>query len=113
MTKTMIQRSAEAWVYSGSIPASGSVTSGSIPCKGYGRIVGLIASSASSESASGLQIRQSGDLGQNYDYTTACGLSACSGSAYSIEIVGNAVEIVFKTDSQADEFRSYWHLRPI
>lgn len=111
--KTFIQRVGEALSYSGSIASGDSITSGSIPCKGYSRITGILTSSASSLSGSGLRISQSADLGANFDYVTSWNISACSGSAFSVEIVGNAVQVDFAVDDDADEVRTLWHLRPV
>ena len=54
---------------------------------------------------SGLRISQSFDRGSNWDYHTDYAPLACSGSAYSIEIIGNAVKIEYHTDSAASQFR--------
>jgi len=111
--KTFIQRVGSAWTYSGSLASGSVITSGSIPVKGYSRLVGIIATSASTLSGSGLNIGQSADFGLNFDYYSSYTISACSGSAFSIEIVGDAIKIDFGVDSEADEVRMIWHLRPI
>ena len=109
--KVFVQKSPSVWNYSGSL--SGSTSSGSFACDGYARVTGIIISSTSSVAGSGLRIKQSSDYGLNYDYVTTCALSACSGSAYSIEIVGNSVEIEFIPDGSVDVFRTNWQARPI
>jgi len=111
--KTFVQRVGNVLSYSGSLASGCGLTSGSIPCKGYSRLVGMIISSASSLSGSGLRIGQSADLGINFDYWTSFNISACSGSAFSVEIVGDAIQVDFAVDSQADEIRTLWHLRPV
>jgi len=113
MPKLHVQKAPPVWSTSASLASSGSSTSGSFICPGYARITGIIISSASSESGSGLRISQSPNFGDNYDYHTDYQISACSGSAFSIEIVGNCVKVDYKTDSAADVFRTLWQLRPI
>jgi len=113
--KTAIQRSSEVYNYSGSLAARGTL-SASKHSEGFARLVGIAISSASSESASGLSVYQSTDLGANWDYVTTCGITACSigDSAFSIEVVGNAIKIVYANGySDAAEFRAPWYLRPI
>ena len=94
--------------------ASGSQTSGSFWSYGYARLVGLVISNASAKAASGLRVWQSGDGGDNWDYFSDWTLSACSGSAFSIEIIGNAAKVDFRNGATAASlFRTLWQLRPI
>lgn len=113
MATIHVQRFPIVWQTSGSLAAAGSNTSGSQYCHGYARIVGIVYSSASSKAGSGLRISQSADSGSNYDYHTDFEISADSGSAFSIEIVGNRVKVDFATDSAASGFRTLWQLRPV
>ena len=112
------QKSPQVWNSSASMAASGSSTSitggcaTGCPCHGYARITGMVISNASSTSR-GLKILQSADRGQNWDYVSSFTMSACSGSAFSSEIVGNSVKIEYYTDSAADVFRTNWQMRPI
>jgi len=111
--KTAVQRNVIFWRTSGSLASSASTTSGSVRCEGFARVVGMFVSSASLKSGSGLRISQSPDGGTNYDYHTDFAPSACSGSAFSVEIVGDKLKINIIADSQADEFRTMWSLRPV
>ena len=120
MTKIHLQELPVVWETSASIAAGGSAVSSSltgtitgINCDGYARITGMVYSSASSVAGSGLRIKQSADRGTNYDYSTDYAVSACSGSAFSNEIVGNFVKIEFYTDGDAADFRAFFQLRPI
>ena len=101
------------WQYSGSLAAAGSMSSGSYPCLGYARLTGMLYSSASAESASGLRIYQSSDYGQTWDYWYDSVPTAISGSAYSVEVVGNTIKVNYKTDSAAASVRLLFALRPI
>ena len=98
---------------SASLAAAGSATSGSFTTFGYARIVGIHISNASAKAASGLRIWQSGDGGVNFDYFTDFVPSASSGSAFSVEVIGNAAKIDYITDSAASILRSNWWLRPV
>jgi hypothetical protein len=75
--------------------------------------VGLFIASASAKSGSGLRIWQSSDNGVNFDYFTDYAPTACSGSGFSIELVGNAAKIDWRTDSAAGVVRTSWRLRPV
>ena len=113
MAKIFVQSLPTVWATSASLAAAGSATSGSYACDGYARLVGIVATNASAKAASGLRIWQSVDSGSNWDYKYDSVPSACSPSAYSVEIIGNAVKIDFITDSAASQFRTRWMLRPI
>ena len=112
MSKTYLQHAPVVWETATTMLASASVA-GSALCAGYARITGLLISSASADSGSGLRVWQSTDYGTHWDYWTDYAPSACSGSGFSIELIGNAVKVQFKPDSEADEVRSCWRLRPI
>jgi len=111
VTKIHAQNPQVVWETSSSLSAS--ANSGSFVCHGYGRLVGMVYCSASTRAASGLRIRQSADRGINYDYWTDFVISEDSGSAFSIELVGNVADVVFSIDNTASAFRSYWQLRAI
>lgn len=114
MSKVYVQRANTVWNTTASIDASASVTSGSFPCQGFARLTGLLISTASLKAGSGLRISQSADLGSNWDYWTDFVPSACSGSAFSIELVGNATKVdVLADGSGASIFRTIWVLRPV
>lgn len=113
MAKIYIQHSASAWLSAASMAAAGSQTSGSFVTKGYSRLVGILISSGSLKAGSGLRVSQSLDLGTNYDYNSDWVPSACSGSGFSIEIVGDAAKVDVITDGAADVFRTGWWLRPV
>lgn len=113
MSKTNTQQTTNVWKASGSLAAAASTTSGSISCGGFARITGLFISSASAKAGSGLRVSQSPDGGSNFDYHSDFAPSACSGSSFSVEIVGDVVKVDFITDSAADEYRTIWNLRPI
>lgn len=112
--KLFVQSAPEVWRTNACITGSTSVTSGSFYTEGYAKLVGILYSGASAASINGLKISQSSDYGANYDYFTSYAQSACSGSGYSIEIVGNVAKIEFYTDADgANPFRTSWRLRPI
>jgi len=115
MSKTMVQRTETVLTFSGSLAAAASV-SGSFPCLGHSRIVGTVFSTASSVAGSGLIVKQSIDKGVNFDYITPCSIaanSACN-SAFSIEIVGDTVQVDYKNGATvAASVRMKWYLRPI
>ena len=113
MAKIFVQQFPTVWQTSASLAASGSVSSGSYASDGYARIIGLLITNASAKAGSGLRISQSGDSGSNWDYHTDYAPSACFGSAYSIEIIGNAVKIDFVPETTASIFRTVWYLRPV
>lgn len=113
MSKIYVQGSEEVFINSASIAAGGSVSSEIFITKGYAKITGILISSASAKAGSGLSIWQSGDYGQNWDYRTIYAPTACSGSGFSIEVIGNAAKIDYITDGAANIFRTAWHLRPI
>ncbi len=114
--KTSIQRTSDDVLsHSGSLDASASI-SGSAYSRGYARVVGTVFTDASSVAGSGLTVRQSTDLGQNWNYITACAIAACSAcdSAFSIEIIGNAVSIEYVNGTGvASSLRALWYMRPI
>jgi len=109
--KVYVQNVPVVWQTTASLAAS--TTSGSFICDGYARIVGGLITCTSAVAGSGLRISQSFDRGSNWDYHTDYAPSACFGSAYSIEIIGNAVKIDFVPETTASIFRTAWYLRPV
>jgi len=110
--KPAAQRTEEVLVYSGSM-AAGETISASLRSRGHSRVVGALISSASS---AGLNVRQSIDFGVNWDYVTACNISACDidDSAFSIEIIGDSVKVEFTNGADVSaSTRTRWTLRPI
>ena len=102
------------WGTSTAIGAAGSVTSGSFRTDGYARLVGTFIASASLKAGSGLRVEQSSDNGVSYDYVADWVPSACSGSGFSVEVVGNQAKITVRTDGDgAPVIRTAWRLRPI
>ena len=99
-----------------SLAAAGSV-SGSFFSEGYARIVGMVISNASLVAGSGISIRQAisscAANSGSWDYITTANLTACSGSAFDVEIYGQVVQVFHKVDSAASIFRSRWYLRPL
>jgi len=113
MAKIYCQNFPIVWQTTASLAASGS-TGGSALCGGYARLVGGIVSAASAKAASGLRIWQSFDQGTNWDFWSDYVPSASSASAFSIEIIGNAVKVDFRTDATgASILRALWQLRPV
>ena len=115
MSKVYIQKANTAWaVTTASLAANASMVSGSFPCQGFARLTGGFISSGSLKAASGLRISQSVDSGSNWDLYTDYVPSACSGSMFSIELVGNAGKIeVFADAGSIAQIRTAWILRPV
>jgi len=97
------------------LPAASSINSGSFACIGYARLVGLVYSDASMSSGCGVLVKQSSTSAPNWDYVSNFTLSACSGSGFSIEIVGRFAQIDLFSGATcaASILRSYWSLRPV
>ena len=116
MSKVYVQKANTVWSFVGagaSLAAAASTTSGSFPCQGFARLTGELFTNASLKAGSGLRILQSSDGGSNFDYWTDFVPSACSGSAFSIELVGNAAKVDVITDGAASIIRTLWVLRPV
>ena len=114
MAKIYVQNAACAWGYSTCIAANGCVTSGSFATQGFARLVGGLFSSGSLKAASGLRVRQSIDGGTNWDYDYINTVGTSSGSAFSLEMVGDAAVIEVRVGAgDAAAFRTKWWLRPI
>lgn len=114
MSKIWVQNAACAWGYSTCIAANGCVTSGCFVTEGYARLVGTLFSSGSLKAASGLRVRQSIDDGANWDYDYINTVSTSSGSAFSLEMVGDRAVIEVRVGAgDAATFRTKWWLRPI
>ena len=103
-----------AWTSSASLGISGSATSGSFSTASYARFVGGVISNASSIATSGLRVYQSFDSGTNWDYWSEWAVSACSGSVFSIEIIGNGMKVDYVNGATAASlFRTFWQMRPV
>lgn len=113
MSKVYVQRANTAWSNTASTASSASINSGSFPTQGFARLVGLFYASASMVATSGLRILQSSDNGSNFDYWTDYAPSVSSGSAFSIELVGNAAKVEVRPSSDASVLRTIWILRPV
>ena len=115
MSKVYVQKANTAWaVTTASLAANASTVSGSFPTQGFARLTGTLISNASLKAGSGLRISQSGDSGSNWDYYTDFVPSTCSGSAFSIELVGNAAKIeAFSDSGSIGILRTNWILRPV
>ena len=115
MAKIYVQNSPTVLSYSGSLAASGSISSGSFACAGYTELRGGIISSGSGGSSSALAVYQSIDNGQNFDFVTSFPVSACAALNQTIAIFGNALEIVYHGDTTAStsEIRTRWTVIPV
>ena len=113
MAKIYVQSFKIAWASTASMAAAGCQTSGSFSTLGYARIIGSVISNASFKGGSGFRFSQSLDGGLNYDFHSDFAPTACSGSAFSIEVIGDAAKIDAITDSAASLFRAGFWLRPI
>ncbi len=88
--------------------------SGSAISNGYARIIGVAYAGCTMDAASGISVYQSADGGSNWDYVSQWSLSASSGSAFSIEIVGDAVKVIVRSSTcNVNPFRTLWQLRPV
>jgi len=78
------------------------------------RIVGTLISSGSLKAGSGLRVSQSSGSETQWDYNSDWAPSACSGSGFSIEVIGDRGKIdVYIGADNADVFRTAWRLRPV
>jgi hypothetical protein len=115
MSKVYLQKFPIVWESTASLAAGASTTSGSFPIDGYARLIGLITSNASA-AGSGLKIWQGispSGATASLIYSSNYDLSACSGSAFSIEVIGTVGQIDYVADSAASIFQTVWQLRPI
>lgn len=115
MAKIWIQSAACPWGYDGSISSATCVSSGSFSVKGYARLVGGVFADEALDPASGVCVQQSFDGGVNWDYAYKNTVSASSGSAFSLELVGDTARILLWAASNvtATSVRSSWRLRPV
>lgn len=92
-----------------------SVGSGSFASIGYARLTGIVYSDASMSAACGIRVRQSSTSVPNWDWQSTSGLSACSGSSFSVEVTGRyaSVELFTGATCAASILRAYVTLRPI
>ena len=114
MAKTQVQKFLSVLSFSGSM-AGGASTAGSVLSDGYSRILGIAWADASGVAASGLRISQSPNSGSTWNFITACGVAASASSGgYSIEVVGNAVEVRYVNGATvASNVYLNWRLRPL
>ena len=115
MAKVFVQKFPSVLTYSGSLAANTAIT-GSAKCAGYSRLLGFITMSSSSETASGLNIKQSVDGGINWDCVSASdAIATATGSAAcSLEILGDAVRVSFKAGATTiTSMKTLFQLRPI
>jgi hypothetical protein len=113
MSVIYAQRSLVVWEYSASLAAS-AVSSGSAVCEsGYAKLVGVLRTDATS-TASGLHVYQSSDHGATWDYDSIYTMTACTASAFSIDVCGNAIKVSASNNvTAASNVRGYFALRPI
>lgn len=115
MAKIWVQSATCPWGYDGAITSATSVSSGSFVTKGYSRLVGIVAADEALDPASGVCVQQSIDGGVNWDYSYKNTVSASSGSAFSLECVGDSAQILIWATSNvtATSVRTAWRLRPV
>lgn len=95
-----------------SLAAAGS-TSGSAAVTGFVEVRGILFSSGSFDSASGVTIYQSADGGANWDYAELATITENSGSVYSASLHGNGVMVRLKNGADAAaSLRTAWYLVP-
>jgi len=112
--KLQLQQHPEVLRYSGSLAAGASSLSGSWIGSGYGVVRGLIYSSASLESASGLRVQQSTDTGLTWDYVSSSDMAASGTSIWQYTLYGNAVRVILKMGITASgTVRTLWQNIPI
>lgn len=113
MAKIYVQKFPAVLVSSASFVAT-ACPSGSMLCGGYSRIVGIVYAGCTMDTGSAIRVEQSADKGTNWDYKTEYSMSACSGSAFSINIVGNAVRVTMRSSTcNVNPFRTLWQLCPV
>ncbi len=103
------------WSYSGSVDALTGITSGSIPCRGYSRLIGGVWSSCTLTTGSGFMVEQSFDGGVNYNIVQKWPSGAAStASTYDIEVVGDFIKITASPAADSvDDFRAQFYLQPV
>ena len=113
MAKIWIQYATCPWGYSGSLDANAS-TAGSFSTLGYARLTGIVYSSCALDTASGVLVRQSGNGGVNWDHAYASTVNTGGGSAFALEVYGDAAQVLLKMGAASGaSVRAAWHLRPI
>ena len=115
MAKIWIQSSPCPWGYDGALASATCVNSGSFSIKGYARMTGIVFADEALDPASGVTVQQSIDDGTNWDYSYKNTVSASSGSAFSLEMVGDVARILVWATSNvsATSIRAKWRLRPV
>ena len=101
------------WSYSGSLADSASLSSGSWPCAGYSEVVGMIVTDKASDNASGIQILQSPNFGQDFYETASSGISASSTEGFSFHIFGDVLELDYHNGNQDTlELKLVFYMKP-
>jgi hypothetical protein len=112
MSRIYAQAIEPVWETTASLAVNANV-SGSAVCEGMAKLVGIAWANASTN-ASKFQIWQSSNRGANWDYVTNYTISPSTASAFSVDIVGNAVKVSCSNGATAASlFRAYFALRPI
>ena len=114
MAKIYVQAAPCPWGYNGAVGSATCVTSGSFTTLGMARLTGIIHADEALDPASGLAVQQTVD-GTNWDYVYKNTISASGGSAFSLEMVGEAARIYIwaASDTDATSVRTAWRLRPV
>ena len=114
MAKIYIQNSPCPWGYDGTVTSATCVTSGSFSLRGYARLTGMVWCASAIDQTSGVAFQQSLD-GTNWDYSYKSTVGANSGSAYSLECVGEYGRVLIwaASDVDAASVRTEWRLRPV
>ena len=113
MARTFGQATTEVFnLTSGCFTAAGA-SSGSANSSGYSQLFGFITTDQTTETGSGLLIRQSVDGGTNWDLVSASDVIAAS-AACAVNIQGNAVRVDISLGAtEASALRCGFWLRPI
>lgn len=113
-TKIWRQSAPCPWGYDGGLASATSVNSGSFSTLGMARLTGIVFTDEALDPASGVTVQYTAD-GTNYDYSYKNTVSASSGSAFSLEVVGEAAQIIIWATSNvsATSIRTGWRLRPV
>ena len=102
MAKLYVQKAPIVFEYNSGSLGANAASSASILCAGYSQLRGLFYSDIATETASGLQIRQSMDGGSNFLYTSASDLiGACAATPCIVDLVGDAIRIDIRNGGTA------------
>lgn len=108
------QATASLLIHSGSLAAGASI-SGSVYARGYARLVGYVATNASTVAACGIFVEQSGNSSGSWDVISASNaIAACAIAACDTAIVGDWVRVRLHNGATAASiYRANFYLRPI